>query len=71
MKHLLNLNFYIFHIVCFYLILIKKEEFFIGNPNSYHKKQLDEYENALKKMGYSTLKKLLVYIETEVVSVTV
>ena len=42
-----------------------------GNPNSYHKKQLDEYENALKKMGYSTLKKLLVYIETEVVNVTI
>ena len=42
-----------------------------GNPNSYHKKQLDEYENALKKMGYSTLKKFLVYIETDVVNVTI
>ena len=42
-----------------------------GNPNSYHKKQLDEYENALKKMVYSTLKKFLVYIETDVVNVTI
>ena len=41
-----------------------------GAPNNYHKKQLDEYETALKKMGYSTLKKLLVYIESEAVCVT-
>ena len=41
-----------------------------GSPNNYHKKQLDEYEAALKKMGCSTLKKLLVYIESEAVCVT-
>ena len=40
-----------------------------GNPNSYHKKQLDEYENALKKIGITTLKKLLIYIEKESVMV--
>ena len=41
-----------------------------GIPNNYHKKQLDEYEDALKKMEVSTLKKLLVYIEDESVKVT-
>ena len=41
-----------------------------GAPNNYHKKQLDEYEDALKKMGYLTLKKILVYIEAESVNVT-
>ena len=40
-----------------------------GAPNNYHKKQLDEYEDALKKMGYLTLKKVLVYIEAESVKV--
>ena len=40
-----------------------------GNPNSYHKKQLDEYENALKEIGITTLKKLLIYIEKESVMV--
>ena len=41
-----------------------------GAPNNYHKKQIVEYEDALKKMKVFALKKLLVYIETESVKVT-
>ena len=41
-----------------------------GAPNNYHKKQIVEYEDALKKMWYLTIKKVLVYIETESVNVT-
>ena len=40
-----------------------------GAPNNYHNQQLVEYENALKKMGIITLKKCLVYIDTESVNV--
>ena len=40
-----------------------------GAPNNYHKKQIVEYEDALKKMGIFALKKLLVYIETASVKV--
>ena len=40
-----------------------------GSPKSYHKNQLNSYEKALNNMGYSTLKKLLVYIESETINV--
>ena len=40
-----------------------------GDPSSYHKKQLIEYENALKNMGYSVLKKILVYIQESEVTI--
>ena len=40
-----------------------------GDPRSYHKKQLIEYENALKNMGYSVLKKILVYIQESEVTI--
>ena len=40
-----------------------------GSPKNYHENQLNSYEKALNNMGYSTLKKLLVYIEPETVNV--
>ena len=40
-----------------------------GSPKSYHKNQLNSYEKALNNMGYSTLKKFLVYIEPKTVNV--
>jgi len=40
-----------------------------GSPKNYHKNQLNSYEKALNNMGYSTLKKLLVYIKPEAVNV--
>ncbi len=40
-----------------------------GSPKNYHKNQLNSYEKALNNMGYSTLKKFLVYIEPKTVNV--
>jgi hypothetical protein len=31
-----------------------------------HQLQMEEYENILSEMGYKTLKKILIYINTEV-----
>ena len=40
-----------------------------GNPNKYYKNQLKSYENALKNMGFNTIKKLLVYIAEKSIKV--
>ena len=40
-----------------------------GSFNNYHIKQLNDYQNALKKMGYSVVKKILVYIKESSIEV--
>tara|TARA_Y100001970_G_scaffold170540_1_gene208452 strand:- start:653 stop:1048 length:396 start_codon:yes stop_codon:yes gene_type:complete len=40
-----------------------------GDFNNYHIKQLNDYQNALKKMGYSVVKKILVYIKENSIEV--
>ena len=40
-----------------------------GGFNNYHIKQLNDYQNALKKMGYSVVKKILVYIKENSIEV--
>ena len=56
------------------IVMSKKNEAVIidyktGSVNSYHINQLNKYQNALKKMGYSVVKKVLVYIKENSIEV--
>ena len=53
------------------IVINKRKEAFLldyktGSPNPKYKYQLENYQNAIEKMGFSVLKKALVYIGVEI-----
>ena len=52
------------------IVFNKKNEVIIidyktGTKNIFHEKQLNKYDQAIRKMGYKVVKKLLIYIEND------
>lgn len=52
------------------IVFNKKNEVIIidyktGTKNIFHEKQLNKYGQAIRKMGYKVVKKLLIYIEND------